>query len=77
MLRKRKLRYARDTGVTEREPWSDSADNPASGAFVPLTERSEPSKAKWWARTAQRLKRSNHVQYDPPPVRKKRRPVQE
>ncbi len=77
MLRKRKLKYARDTGVTEKEPWRDSPDNPLSGAFVPLTERSEHGKARWWARTAQQLKRPSHAQYDPIPVKGVRRPVQE
>lgn len=78
MLRKRKLRYAKDTGVTEKEPWMDSPDNPLSGAFVPLTERSEPGKARWWARTAQKLGRSvSHGQYDPVPVKPARRLVQE
>ncbi len=76
MIRKRKLRYARETGVTEREPWRDSADNPLSGAFLPLTERSEPSKARWWARIAQRNKRPDHVQYDPTPRRKGQRVVE-
>lgn len=77
MLRKRKLRYAQDTGVTEKEPWADSSDNPLSGAFVPLTERSEPGKARWWARIAQKLGRASHGQYDPVPVKPARRPVQE
>ena len=77
MLKKRKLRYARDTGVTEKEPWADSPDNPASGAFVPLTERSEHGKAKWWARVARKSIRPDHVQYDPVPVKVVRRPAQE
>ena len=72
MLRKRKLRYAKDAGAAEREPWRDSIDNPASGAFVSLTERSEPSKARWWAKIARRVNQPSHVQYDPTP-RKVRR----
>ena len=73
MLRKRKLRYAKDTGVAEREPWRDSSDNPLSGAFIPLTERSEPGKARWWAKIARRINRPSHGQYDPAPTAARRR----
>lgn len=37
-----------------RDPWKDSSDNPMSPAFVPLTERGESGRARWWARFARR-----------------------
>lgn len=62
--KQRSIRYIlgeRQQGVS----WSDDRDNPLSPAFVPLTHRSERDRMRWWARNAQRRKRTlTHTVYD-------------
>lgn len=61
----RRIRYATGdlTNPGQRDPWSQSEDNPASATFVPVGEpnfrgldpvtekpvRSERARARWWA----------------------------
>jgi hypothetical protein len=41
----------------------DDADNPLSSNFVPLKDRTEYDKARWWALNAKRLKSENPTEY--------------
>ncbi len=45
--------------------WSDSEDNPLSPTFIPLTERGDYGKARWWALNARRNKKSSGGVFDP------------
>lgn len=49
-------------------PWSESEDNPMSTTFRPLTERSERSKARWWALHGKKGARPAHGEYDAKPL---------
>lgn len=66
-MARKKIRYAAggDMNVGEalvrpgvRVPWSESEDNPLSPNFIPLTERGEHAKARFWAMTNRRDKSS-------------------
>lgn len=46
-------------------PWGDSPDNPLSPNFVPLTNRTERGKARWWALKAKNSGRPTHGVFDP------------
>ncbi len=50
----RVLTHSSLTRPGARTPWSEDPDNPMSPAFVPLTERGERGKARFWARNARR-----------------------
>ncbi len=45
-------------------PWRDSPDNPMAPGFVPLTDRSERAKARWWALRSRHPTRPTHGVYD-------------
>lgn len=34
---------------SQGQKWSESIHNPMAASFVPLTDRSERAKARWWA----------------------------
>lgn len=46
--------------------WSEDTDNPLSPAFVPLTQRTEADRVRFWARAAQRRRDTRtHTVFDP------------
>lgn len=36
-------------GASREGLWRDSADNPMSPTFVPLEQRTESGRSRWWA----------------------------
>ena len=69
--RVKKIRYATPEGEEEAAipapkdrllyhnrgvPWRESEDNPLSPNFIPLTERSERARMRWWAQQQRRKK---------------------
>lgn len=56
---------ATETNRGPRVPWKDDVDNPLSPAFVPLTERGERDKSRWWALSQKRARTHEHGEYDP------------
>ena len=48
-----------------RVPWRESQDNPMSPSFIPLTERNERAKSRWWALYNKRNARPSHGVFDP------------
>ena len=62
---RRRIKYALTgsdvtTPGTRSVKWADSENNPLSAGFIPLTEREENGKARWWALHARRNKRQVH-----------------
>lgn len=45
---KKRIKYVDGAG-TPSVRWGENPDNPMSPAFIPLTERGENAKARWWA----------------------------
>lgn len=45
-------------------PRSQDADNPLSQNFVPLTERDERGRSRWWALHGKRFGRASSGEYD-------------
>lgn len=45
--------------------WGDSEDNPLSPHFVPLEQRNEQQKARWWALHGRKKLRPAAGAYDP------------
>lgn len=54
--RKRRIRYAGLNMPGTRVLWRENEDNPLSPLFVPLTERDDRGKARWWAHMARRAR---------------------
>lgn len=71
---RKKIKYAQGGDVELAGPgvsgrtgkWRDDEDNPASPFFIPLTDRGEGGKARWWAHQAKRSKKPTHGVYDQP-----------
>ncbi|HEY6019117.1 MAG TPA: hypothetical protein VIY48_04230 [Candidatus Paceibacterota bacterium] len=63
-MSKPKIKY-HVSAEREKQMMASEEDDPMSASFIPLTERSETDKARWWANhaKAKRLRR-NFAEFD-------------
>lgn len=59
-----RLRYGLASPVSQPHDWRSDPNNPNSPNFVPLTERTERDKARFWALFSRKSRRQDHGVFD-------------
>lgn len=63
-IRPRRIRYHSSTQRGVGSSGRDDSDNPLSQNFLPLDDRGEQGKARWWALHGKRFARKDVVEFD-------------
>lgn len=62
-IRPRKIRYHSSTQKGIGAGYRDDQDNPLSQNFLPLEDRGESGKARWWALYGRKFSRIGTVEF--------------